>query len=74
MKLPFKPDHSEGGWDELTEDRFLAKTSQTILCQQQKGKFLIRRVKIESNCWDEKVDTYTGKIINRRKVPCTCKE
>lgn len=49
----------------------LTQYAQTVVCQHfVDNRVIVRHIHAANGCFDEYVDTYTGRVINVRQVPC----
>lgn len=48
----------------------LAQFQVTVLCQRMDGNLLKRRISTPQGCFDEVIDTYTGKVVSKAPAPC----
>lgn len=48
--------------------QFAANAS--IICQYLSGRFIVRHVRTPDGCFAERIDTYSGQIVDRNPIPC----
>jgi len=44
---------------------------ETVVCQWSEGiEIVVRRVRVENECFEERIHTPTGKVVSRRQLSC----